>query len=92
MRCSWANEGCYGIDEPTKSLWQECSQVGMPRAVVITKLDHARAHYLQALQSAQKAFGDKVLPLYLPTSENNCTRLIGLLSQQRYRYRRSAHR
>ena len=25
-----ANEG---VDEPTKSLWQECSQVGMPRAL-----------------------------------------------------------
>ena len=58
-----ANEG---VDEPTKSLWQECSQVGMPRAVVITKLDHARANY-QALAAAQDAFGDKVLPLYLPT-------------------------
>ena len=36
------------VDEPTKSLWQECSQVGMPRAVVITKLDHARANYQNA--------------------------------------------
>ena len=59
-----ANEG---VDEPTKSLWQECSQVGMPRAVVITKLDHARANYAEALAAAQNAFGDKVLPLYLPT-------------------------
>ncbi len=57
-----ANEG---VDEPTKSLWQECSQVGMPRAVVITKLDHARANYQEALAAAQDAFGDKVLPLYL---------------------------
>jgi elongation factor G len=78
-----ANEG---VDEPTKSLWQECSQVGMPRAVVITKLDHARANYSEALSAAQNAFGDKVLPLYLPTSENNCAGLIGLLSQQRYQY------
>ncbi|WP_197698890.1 GTP-binding protein, partial [Serratia marcescens] len=52
-----ANEG---VDEPTKSLWQECSQVGMPRAVVITKLDHARANYREALTAAQDAFGDKV--------------------------------
>ena len=36
-----ANEG---VDEPTKSLWHECDEVGMPRAVVITKLDHARAN------------------------------------------------
>jgi elongation factor G len=74
-----ANEG---VDEPTKSLWQECSQVGMPRAVVITKLDHARANYQEALAAAQSAFGDKVLPLYLPTGDG----LIGLLSQTRYQY------
>lgn len=74
-----ANEG---VDEPTKSLWQECSQVGMPRAVVITKLDHARANYREALTAAQDAFGDKVLPLYLPSGDG----LIGLLSQALYEY------
>ena len=78
-----ANEG---VDEPTKSLWQECSQVGMPRAVVITKLDHARANYQEALAAAQNAFGDKVLPLYLPTDLPACQGLIGLLSQRRYQY------
>jgi elongation factor G len=82
-----ANEG---VDEPTKSLWQECSQVGMPRAVVITKLDHARANYQNALSSAQDAFGDRVLPLYLPTGDG----LIGVLSQTHYEYadgKRTAH-
>src|SRR5271168_4630306 len=74
------------VDEPTKSLWQECSQVGMPRAVVITKLDHARANYQNALAAAQNAFGDKVLPLYLPTALPSCEGLIGLLSQTRYQY------
>jgi elongation factor G len=77
-----ANEG---VDEPTKSLWMECSQVGMPRAVVITKLDHARANYQNALASAQQAFGDKVLPLYLD-ADSPCTGLIGLLSQTHYEY------
>ncbi|MDI3313075.1 MAG: elongation factor G-like protein EF-G2 [Mycobacterium sp.] len=82
-----ANEG---VDEPTKSLWQECSQVGMPRAVVITKLDHPRANYQSALSAAQEAFGDKVLPLYLPAGDG----LIGLLSQTHYEYvggTRTAH-
>ncbi|KAA1249260.1 elongation factor G-like protein EF-G2 [Mycobacterium simiae] len=74
-----ANEG---VDEPTKSLWQECSQVGMPRAVVITKLDHARANYPEALDATQNAFGDKVLPLYLPAGQG----LLGLLSQTYYEY------
>ena len=73
------------IDEPTKSLWLECSQVGMPRAVLITKLDHARANYENALTAAQQAFGDKVLPLYLP-ADTPCTGLIGLLSQTHFEY------
>ncbi len=77
-----ANEG---VDDPTKSLWLECAQVGMPRAVVITKLDHARANYESALTAAQQAFGDKVLPLYL-AADSPCTGLIGLLSQTHYEY------
>jgi elongation factor G len=77
-----ANEG---VDDPTKSLWLECAQVGMPRAVVITKLDHARASYESALAAAQEAFGDKVLPLYL-AADTPCTGLIGLLSQTHYEY------
>jgi elongation factor G len=71
-----------GVDEPTKTLWHECDQVGMPRAVVITKLDHARANYQNALAAAQDAFGDKVLPLYLPAGDG----LIGLLSEAYYEY------
>jgi elongation factor G len=70
------------VDEPTKSLWHECDRVGMPRAVVITKLDHARANYQNALASAQGAFGEKVLPLYLPADGG----LIGLLTQTHYEY------
>ena len=77
-----ANEG---VDALTKSLWLECQQVGMPRAVVITKLDHARANFDSALVSAQDAFGDKVLPVYLPAN-SPCTGLIGLLSQTHYEY------
>ncbi len=75
-----ANEG---VDEPTRALWHECDDVSMPRAVVITKLDHARANYAAALHAAQQAFGEKVLPLYLPADHG----LVGLLSQNHYEYR-----
>jgi elongation factor G len=68
-----ANEG---VDEPTKQLWRECAGVGMPRAVVVTKLDHARADYDRVVREAQQAFGDKVLPVYLRESD----RLVGLIT------------
>jgi len=57
-----ANEG---VDEPTRQLWRECAAVEMPRVVVVTKLDHARADYDAVVAGAQEAFGDKVLPVYL---------------------------
>ncbi|MGI8522803.1 MAG: GTP-binding protein, partial [Nocardioides sp.] len=58
-----ANEG---IDAATRSLWRECAQVSMPRAVVITKLDQARADFDGVLAAAQDAFGERVMPLYVP--------------------------
>ena len=68
-----ANEG---VDHATAGLWQECAQVAMPRAVVVTKLDHARADYPGVLAQAQAAFGDKVLPVFLPVNEGGA--LVGL--------------
>ncbi|MCV7285582.1 elongation factor G-like protein EF-G2 [Mycolicibacterium wolinskyi] len=79
-----ANEA---IDEPTKTLWLECAEVNMPRAVVITKLDHARANYASALAGAQEAFGDKVLPLYFPAGAG----VIGLLTRTHYEYADGKH-
>jgi elongation factor G len=68
-----ANEG---VDAPTRTLWRECAEVGMPRAVVITKLDHARADCDAVVRAAQEAFGDKVVPVYLREGD----RLVGLLT------------
>ncbi len=70
-----------GVDDGTKALWRECADVGMPRAVVITKLDQARADYDGVLAQAQAAFGDKVMPLYVPErdADGEVTSLTGLL-------------
>ena len=68
-----ANEG---VDQQTRTLWRECAEVEMPRVVVVTKLDHARADYDGTVAHAREAFGDKVLPVYLREGE----RLVGLLT------------
>ncbi|HUV48283.1 MAG TPA: elongation factor G-like protein EF-G2 [Actinomycetes bacterium] len=73
-----------GVDGMTRLLWEECAAVGMPRAVVVTKLDAARADYDEALSAAQSAFGEGVLPLYLPmlADDESVGGLISLLSQR----------
>lgn len=70
-----------GIDATTTALWAECAHRRLPRAVVITRLDHPRADYNGVLAECRKAFGDGVLPLYVPVgSGGGRTGLLGLLS------------
>jgi elongation factor G len=72
-----------GVDGLTQMLWEECGLVGMPRAVVITKIDHPRANFDEVVSTCQSIFGDGVAPLYLPV---NGTGLLGLLSQRFFDY------
>ena len=70
-----------GIDATTTALWGECEHVKLPRAVVITRMDHPRADYQRTLAACQQAFGDGVLPLCMPLQgEGKGTGLLGLLS------------
>jgi elongation factor G len=75
-----------GIDATTTALWGECAHMLLPRAVVITRLDHPRADYDGALAACRKAFGDGVLPLCvpLPSAEEAAgpLSLLGLLSRE----------
>ncbi|WP_246281566.1 elongation factor G-like protein EF-G2 [Fodinicola acaciae] len=75
-----------GVDATTSGLWAECAAVGMPRAVVITRLDHPRADFDAAVAACRDAFGDNVLPLYLPVDlgDGPASGLLGLLTQQTY--------
>src|SRR5918993_5002690 len=72
-----------GVDGATQMLWEECAAVGMPRAVVVTKLDKDRADFDEAVAICQRVFGDGVLPLYLPMAadDGSPAGVIGLLSQ-----------
>ncbi|HEX2858149.1 MAG TPA: elongation factor G-like protein EF-G2 [Propionibacteriaceae bacterium] len=54
-----------GIDNATSALWRECRAVGMPRAIVITKLDVEGSDY-DAAVDACRALGEAIVPAYLP--------------------------
>jgi elongation factor G len=77
-----------GVDGATQLLWEECAAVGMPRAVVVTKLDSPRADFDETVAICQRVFGDGVQPLYLPLldDEEMVGGVIGLLSQRVYDY------
>ncbi|SEG73306.1 translation elongation factor 2 (EF-2/EF-G) [Actinacidiphila yanglinensis] len=86
-----------GIGGATRMVWDECAAVGMPRAVVVTHLESARAGFEEtAAQCASELGGDDpdaVLPLYLPLhgpagpdGHAPVTGLVGLLTGRVYDY------
>ncbi|HLT10236.1 MAG TPA: elongation factor G-like protein EF-G2, partial [Micromonosporaceae bacterium] len=78
-----------GMDAATAALWEECAAVGMPRAVAISRLDHQRANFEETVELCQRAFGDNVLPLYLPLHGDDgesVVGLIGLITQRIFDY------
>ncbi|MEU9556797.1 elongation factor G-like protein EF-G2 [Streptomyces fumanus] len=86
-----------GVDGSTRMVWEECAAVGMPRALVITHLEAARADFEEMTRICAEAFGgddpDAVLPLYLPLHGPRAadghapvTGLIGLLTQKLFDY------
>ncbi|CAL9573686.1 Elongation factor G-like protein [Streptomyces sp. enrichment culture] len=86
-----------GVDGSTRMVWDECAAVGMPRAIVVTHLEAARADFEEMTRICAEAFGaddpDAVLPLYLPLrgpqgpdGHAPVTGLIGLLTQKLFDY------
>ncbi len=86
-----------GVDGSTRMVWDECAAVGMPRAIVVTHLEAARADFEETTRVCAEAFGgddpDAVLPLYLPLrgpagpdGHPPVHGLIGLLTQKLFDY------
>ena len=55
-----------GIDGATRRVWNECSDVGTPRAIVVTDVDEENADFSATLAELKEQFGSGVHPLYLP--------------------------
>lgn len=60
-----------GLDAATVLLWEECAAVGMPRAVVVTKLDEERADFDESVAVCHRVFGEGVVPLHVPLLDDD---------------------
>ncbi|WP_280336797.1 elongation factor G-like protein EF-G2 [Nocardia wallacei] len=97
-----AAAGAAGVGGQTMALWEECASVGMPRALVITHLDAARADFDEITATCRELLGggaaESMLPLHLPVygprgadGHRPVTGLIDLLSTHVFDYSQGAH-
>ncbi|MFC7490891.1 MULTISPECIES: elongation factor G [unclassified Knoellia] len=57
--------GADGLDVATRMLWRECGVTGMPRAIVVTRLEQARADFDETVATCRRVFGE-AQPLAVP--------------------------
>lgn len=55
-----------GVEVGTERAWSLCQEWGLPRLILITKMDREHANFQGALESVQQRFGRRCIPIQLP--------------------------
>jgi elongation factor G len=58
-----------GVEVSTEKVWEAASELGVPRLIVLNRLDRERASLDRSLESLRAVFGRTVIPIQLPIGE-----------------------
>lgn len=77
-----------GVQVQTDKAWGYAKDLGLPRAVFISKLDRERADFDGALADVKKSLDDNVVALQIPIGkEDKFSGVVDLLALKAYRYK-----
>jgi elongation factor G len=80
-------DGVAGVEVVTQRVWNYCSDIDLPRMIVVNRMDRDRADANRVLESLTNAFGRAVTPLQLPiVSEKSLSGVIDLVRMKAYTY------
>ena len=76
-----------GVEVQTEVAWELAVEAGLPRAIVVNKLDRERSSFERTLNELVRSFGTQVAPLELPIGEEHgFTGIADLLTRKTYTY------
>ncbi|MEA1902980.1 MAG: elongation factor G [Actinomycetota bacterium] len=76
-----------GVEVQTEQLWRVAGDEGIPRAIVLTKLDRERASYERTVDQLRSSFGKAIAPIHVPLGQEADLRgLIRVASERAYEY------
>jgi elongation factor G len=79
--------GVDGVEVQTEQLWKVAGEEGIPRAVVVTKLDRDRSSFERTLEQLREAFGKAIAPIQVPIgAEENLRGVVRVASERAYEY------
>jgi elongation factor G len=76
-----------GVEVQHELIWDMVEDLGLPRLIVVNKLDRERASFSRTMSQLQEAFGTKPFPLHVPVGEEHeFSGVVDLLKQQCFGY------
>ena len=58
-----------GVEVGTEMAWQQCDELGLPRAIVINKMNRDNANWLKVIGELQQTFNAKFVPMQVPIGQ-----------------------
>ena len=58
-----------GVDVGTERSWDQCEELGLPRALLVNKMDRENASFSRTVADIQGTFGNKCVPFQLPLGD-----------------------
>ncbi|HSR50636.1 MAG TPA: elongation factor G [Acidobacteriota bacterium] len=80
-------DAASGAEVQTETVWGFADEFGLPKALVINKMDRERASFARSLESLQEAFGRGVTAVQLPIGkEKDFKGFVDLIKNKAYIY------
>jgi len=80
-------DSVYGVEVGTEKVWEMIEEAGLPRLVVVNKMDRENASFGRALESVRQFFGRQAVPVQMPIGEEKSfAGVIDLVGLKAYAY------
>jgi elongation factor G len=79
--------GVEGLEVQTQVAWNYADEIGLPRIILINKLDRENSSFRRTLEQLREAFGKGVAPLSLPLGrEHDFKGVISVIDEAAFEY------
>ena len=80
-------DAVHGVEVQTEKAWSLAGELGLPRVLVVNRMDRERASFDRTMASIEKSFGRSAVPVAFPLGEEKAfTGVVDLVHEKAYTY------
>jgi elongation factor G len=78
-----------GVEVQTEKVWEYCEEFGLPRLIIINKMDRDNASFERSMTSIHEVFGRSAIPIQIPIgAERSFSGVVSIVTNKAYSYER----